>query len=86
MLFTLRNKSRNHSKLKNCGYTTPKTDDRTVLSEMDISYSVSYDSWFIKTFWDGKKSYRYNIKLGHLDEWSEFQMMLSEVENDDLFR
>jgi len=62
--------------------STPKSDGKKELSEIDICYSHQYDSWFIKTFWGTKKAYRYNVKRKYMDVWLEFMERLSETDDE----
>ncbi len=82
---TLYSKSKNTNKVKSRIVTTPESNDRSEISEIDLCYNAEYDNWFIKTFWGSKKAYRYTIRYSDLNEWIEFLEWCCDNNNDELF-
>ena len=86
MYGAIRSNSKNNPKLRDSFTTTPETDGKKIMSEIDVCYNIEYDNWFIKTFWGSKKAYRYKIRLKDRPEWDEFIECLFEMNEDILFK
>ena len=82
---TLHKKSTNKARIKVRTTSTPKSDERVSISEIDICFNAEYDGWFIKSFWGTKKAYRYRIRPCDINEWTDFMLWLFENNNDELF-
>ena len=78
----LREKSINKQKVKEGLKTTPKSDDKSIISEIDLCHNIEYGSWFIKTFWGSKKAYRYTINYTDINLWLDYIDELSMRESD----
>ena len=85
MYNALFNSSINRSTNNGRNKTTPKQDERKKISEIMIGYNCEYGNWFIKSFWETKKAFRYTAKTEQFDEWFEFMSELESRNNDSLF-
>ena len=85
MYNALYTKSLNRSTNEGRTVSTPKSHDRKKMSEVMIGFNADYDNWFIKSFWETKKAYRYTARDEHIDEWIEFIREFSVRNQDDLF-
>ena len=84
MLKTLWKHSVNKSTYKTRKESTPMSDNRTMISQIDICYSVEYYNHKVKTFWGGKKAYTYPIKRKDLYLWIEFMEQINDMDDDEI--
>ncbi len=84
MLRILHTRSINKSTNKLRTKSTPSSDDRVNLTEINICYSIEYFNHKIKTFWDGAKAYTYPIKSSEVDSWNELISELPILSDEDI--
>ncbi len=71
MINRLHTHSVNKSTNKTRTTSTPESDGLTMLSEIDVCYSIEYYNYKVKTFWGRSKAYTYPIKESEYYMWTE---------------
>ena len=86
MLDTLHEFSWNKPSKKGQENTTPAMDERSMISQIDVCYSIEYYNFKVKTFWESKKAYTYPIKHTDIDKWIELMVELPTLDDNEIYR